>query len=191
MVTLESPCIFITLRYDFFMRKSFIAVILSALVIWALADGKAHKSMKTEDKAPEAPKEKVEKSNDEWKKILTPEEFRVLREAGTESPNGKIYQEFKKQGGGTYYCVACNAELFSSAHKFDSHCGWPSFYDAANNKSIVTRDDFTGGMQRTEVLCAKCGSHLGHLFKGEGFATPKNQRYCINGVCLKYVPEKK
>ena len=131
---------------------------------------------------------KVEKSEEQWRKELTPEQYRVLRQAGTERAFGAAYEEFKKQGAGTYVCGGCGAELFSSKEKFDSHCGWPSFYDPANAKNVITRDDSTLGMKRTEVLCARCGGHLGHVFVGEGFATPTDRRYCINAVSLKFVP---
>jgi peptide-methionine (R)-S-oxide reductase len=134
----------------------------------------------------EAPK--VVKSEEEWRKSLTPEQYRVLREAGTERAFGAAYEEFKKQGAGTYVCGACGAELFSSKEKFDSHCGWPSFYDPANAKNVITRDDYVLGTKRTEVLCARCGGHLGHVFTGEGFKTPTDKRYCINGVSLKFIP---
>jgi peptide-methionine (R)-S-oxide reductase len=132
--------------------------------------------------------QKVVKSDAEWRQQLTPEQYHVLREAGTERPNGPAYEEFKQQGEGTYVCGGCGAELFSSKEKFDSHCGWPSFYDPANAKNVVTREDTTVGMKRVEVLCALCGGHLGHVFKGEGFPTPTDTRYCINGVALKFVP---
>ncbi len=131
----------------------------------------------------------VTKTDAEWRQLLTPEQYHVLREAGTERPHGKAYEEFKAQGAGTYVCGGCGAELFSSAHKFDSHCGWPSFYDPANAKNVRTREDRAFGMTRVEVLCAKCGGHLGHVFKGEGFPTPTDTRYCINGVALKFVPK--
>lgn len=130
----------------------------------------------------------VKKSDEEWRKTLTPEQYRVLRQAGTEAPNGPAYEEFKKQGAGTYVCGGCGAVLFSSKEKFDSHCGWPSFYDPANATNVLTRDDFSLGTTRTEVICARCGGHLGHVFKGEGFPTPTDKRYCINGVALKFVP---
>ncbi|MGC4013617.1 MAG: peptide-methionine (R)-S-oxide reductase MsrB [Luteolibacter sp.] len=145
-------------------------------------------TMDTSKQAPSQPTGKVEKTDEEWKKLLTPEQYRVLRQAGTERPNGEIYDQFKKQGGGTYYCAGCGAELFTSKEKFDSHCGWPSFYDPSKAKNVVTRDDYSGGMVRTEVMCAKCGGHLGHVFKGEGFNTPTDQRYCINGTALRFVP---
>ena len=137
---------------------------------------------------PGNPAPTLTKTDEEWRKLLTPEQYRVLRQAGTEPPFGAAYEEFKKQGGGTYVCAACGAELFSSKEKFDSHCGWPSFYDPANAKNVLTRDDNSLGATRTEVLCAQCGGHLGHVFKGEGFGTPTDQRYCINGVSLKFVP---
>jgi len=131
---------------------------------------------------------KITKTEEEWRKELTPEQYRVLRQAGTERAFGAAYEEFKNQGAGTYVCGGCGAELFSSKEKFDSHCGWPSFYDPANAKNVISREDVSGGMVRTEVICAKCDGHLGHVFKGEGFKTPTDQRYCINGVSLKFVP---
>jgi peptide-methionine (R)-S-oxide reductase len=133
----------------------------------------------------------VTKTDAEWRAQLTPEQYRVLREAGTERPFGPAYDEFKQQGAGTYVCAGCGAELFSSKEKFDSHCGWPSFYDPANARNVLTREDVTLGMSRTEVICAQCGGHLGHVFKGEGFPTPTDQRYCINAVSLKFDPAKK
>jgi peptide-methionine (R)-S-oxide reductase len=134
---------------------------------------------------------RVVKSNEEWRQQLTPQQYRVLRQAGTEPAFGEAYQEFKHQGEGTYVCGGCGAELFSSKEKFDSECGWPSFYDPANAKNVIARDDISHGMRRTEVLCAVCGGHLGHVFKGEGFPTPTDLRYCINGVALKFVPKAK
>jgi peptide-methionine (R)-S-oxide reductase len=148
-------------------------------------------NMKADDKssAPTAPR--VAKTDEEWRKQLTPEQYQVLRQAGTERAFGPAYEEFRKQGGGTYVCAGCGAELFSSKEKFDSHCGWPSFYDPANAKNVIARDDYAHGMVRTEVICAQCGGHLGHVFKGEGFKTPTDQRYCINAVSLKFVPADK
>ncbi len=132
--------------------------------------------------------DKVERTKEEWKKILSPEQYRILREAGTERPNGKIYLEFKKHGAGTYYCAGCDTELFSSREKFDSKCGWPSFYDPSKAKNVRMSVDYHLGYPRTEVLCAVCDGHLGHVFKGEGFDTPTDKRYCINGTVLKFVP---
>jgi peptide-methionine (R)-S-oxide reductase len=131
---------------------------------------------------------KVEKTEEQWRKELTPEQYYVLRQAGTERAFGAAYEEFKKQGAGTYVCGGCGAELFSSKEKFDSHCGWPSFYDPANAKNVKTREDNALGMKRVEVICARCDGHLGHVFTGEGFPTPTDKRYCINGVSLKFIP---
>lgn len=177
------------------------AIVLAAFsaASWYLVadDAKGDKVIEVMKEKPEQPAKAVEKSDEEWKKELTPEQYRILRQAGTEPPNGKVYDEFKKQGGGTYYCAGCNAELFSSDEKFDSHCGWPSFYDPSKAKNIKTSVDFHLGYPRTEVRCAVCDGHLGHVFKGERFdafdgkPTPTGNRYCINGTVLKFVPAKK
>ena len=145
-------------------------------------------TMQTRPEIPAEPAEKVVLSDAEWKHKLTPEQFHILREAGTERPHGKVYKEFKSQGKGSYHCAGCGALLFSSKEKFDSGCGWPSFYDPAKAENVRTRTDTTLGMTRTEVLCAKCDGHLGHVFEGEGFATPTDKRYCINGGGLTFVP---
>jgi len=138
--------------------------------------------------APAEPTSKVEKTDEEWKKILSPEQYRILREAGTERANGEDYKQFNAQGDGAYHCAGCGALLFSSKQKFNSHCGWPSFFDPAKAENVTTRRDSSGGMTRIEVNCEKCGGHLGHVFEGEGFDTPTDQRYCINGGGLKFVP---
>lgn len=166
-----------------------IAAMLGSLLV-ACAEDKKTKPMESTERVPEQPTAPVEKSKEDWKKALTPEQYRVLREAGTEAPHGPAYKQFKEQGEGTYYCAGCGAELFSSKEKFDSHCGWPSFYDPSKAKNVKIKTDFTLGMERTEVLCAVCGGHLGHVFTGEGFDTPTDKRYCINGVALKFVPKK-
>ncbi|MCA1962721.1 MAG: peptide-methionine (R)-S-oxide reductase MsrB [Prosthecobacter sp.] len=136
-------------------------------------------------------KPQVTLSDEEWKKRLTEEQYRVTRTAGTERPFGKIYEEFEKQGEGTYYCVCCGAELFTSKEKFHSGCGWPSFYDASTAKNVLERPDHSHGMIRVETLCKRCGAHLGHVFDGESVsaATPTKRRFCINGVALHYVPK--
>jgi len=131
---------------------------------------------------------KVMKTEEEWKTQLTSEEFRILRKAGTERPNGKIYQEFKEHGAGVYFCIGCDTELFSSNEKFDSHCGWPSFFDPSQVENVKTSVDYLLGYPRTEVLCAVCDGHLGHVFTGEGFDTPTDKRYCINGTVLRFRP---
>lgn len=126
---------------------------------------------------------------EEWKNKLTPEQYRILRQAGTERPGGPVYDQFKKQGSGTYHCAGCGTALFSSNQKFDARCGWPSFWDPASIDSIETRVDDSLGMVRTEVVCAHCQGHLGHLFEGEGFNTPTDKRYCINGTVLVFVSD--
>lgn len=160
--------------------------LVAALSISACAEDKTKMSVETS--APEQPTERVEKTEEEWKKILTPEQFRILRKDGTDAPNSKVYKQFKEQGEGTYYCAGCNAELFTSKTKFDSRCGWPSFYDPSKAKNVKMSTDYKLGYARTEVSCAVCDGHLGHVFEGEGFSTPTDQRYCINGTALKFVP---
>ncbi|WAC21298.1 peptide-methionine (R)-S-oxide reductase MsrB [Luteolibacter sp. SL250] len=147
--------------------------------------------METSKEAPAEPTGKVEKTDEEWKKELTPEQYRILRQAGTEAANGAVYKEFKHQGEGSYHCAGCGALLFSSKEKFDSNCGWPSFYDPAKAQNVKTKKDISHGMIRVEVVCAKCDGHLGHVFEGEGFNTPTDKRYCINGGGLVFVPAKK
>jgi peptide-methionine (R)-S-oxide reductase len=155
----------------------------------ACAEGeKKAKAMETAAEAPAEPVEKVVKADEEWKKKLTPEQYHILREAGTERPYGKVYKEFKDQGEGAYHCAGCGALLFSSKEKFDSGCGWPSFYDPAKAENVTLKRDTSAGMIRVEVVCAKCDGHLGHVFEGEGFDTPTDKRFCINGVGLKFVP---
>ncbi len=127
--------------------------------------------------------EKIRKTEDEWRAILKPEEFRVLRQAGTERPFTGEYTDTKTEG--VYHCRACGAELFRSQTKFESHCGWPSFYEPSENDAVILREDDSLGMRRVEVLCARCESHLGHVFHGEGYATPTDDRYCINSVSLR------
>lgn len=116
-----------------------------------------------------------------WKKKLSPEQYKIMREKGTETPFEGKYAEFHEKG--MFTCAACNAELFSSDTKFDSHTGWPSFTEPANLKNIELKEDTSHGMQRTEILCSHCGSHLGHLFDDgpEG-----GKRYCVNSVCLNF-----
>ncbi|MGI5501550.1 peptide-methionine (R)-S-oxide reductase MsrB [Lentzea sp. CA-135723] len=128
----------------------------------------------------------VVRSEEEWRTVLNPAEFAVLRQAGTERPWTGEYTETKTEG--VYECRACGAELFRSDTKFDSHCGWPSFFSPLAGESVILREDRTLGMKRVEVLCATCHSHLGHVFEGEGYPTPTDQRYCINSVSLKLVP---
>ncbi|MDY5786124.1 MULTISPECIES: peptide-methionine (R)-S-oxide reductase MsrB [unclassified Corynebacterium] len=121
-------------------------------------------------------------TEDQWREKLSPEEYHVLREAGTERPGIGEYVTTKTEG--VYRCRACNAELFRSTEKFDSHCGWPSFFTPLAGDSVIEREDRSLGMVRTEVLCATCHSHLGHVFAGEGYNTPTDLRYCINSISL-------
>jgi peptide-methionine (R)-S-oxide reductase len=125
---------------------------------------------------------KVTKSDDEWRAELNPEEYAVLREAATERPWSGEYVDTKTVG--VYRCRACGAELFRSEEKFDSHCGWPSFWAPSESDGVTLREDRSLGMLRTEVRCATCDSHLGHVFLGEGYGTPTDARYCINSVAL-------
>jgi peptide-methionine (R)-S-oxide reductase len=128
----------------------------------------------------------VQKSDDEWREQLTPDEYRVLRQAGTEAPFVGEYTDTKTQG--VYRCRACRAELFRSDTKFESHCGWPSFYAPLAGDRVEYIEDRSMGMKRVEVRCANCGSHLGHVFEGEGYNTPTDQRYCINSISLTLEP---
>jgi len=130
--------------------------------------------------------EKVELTDEEWRQRLTPAEYRVLRQAGTEAPVTGEYTDTKTEG--VYRCRACGAELFRSAAKFESHCGWPSFYQPTADDAVVLIEDRSMGAVRTEVRCANCGSHLGHVFEGEGYEVPTDQRWCINSVSLTLEP---
>lgn len=129
----------------------------------------------------------VTRTEREWQQILDPQAYHVLRQGGTERPFSGEYEYTTTAG--TYECRACGAELFRSEHKFDSHCGWPSFFTPLAGDSVELLTDRSLGMTRTEVRCARCGSHLGHVFEGEGFPTPTDQRYCINSVSLRLVPD--
>jgi len=129
---------------------------------------------------------KVVKPDAQWREQLTPAEYHVLREAGTERPFSGEYTATTTVG--VYRCRACGAELFRSDAKFESHCGWPSFFTPLAGDAVIERPDGSLGMRRVEVLCASCHSHLGHVFSGEGYDTPTNQRYCINSISLTLEP---
>ena len=127
--------------------------------------------------------DKIIKSNEEWKQILSPEQFHILREKGTERAYSGEYHDHKEAG--IYICAACDFELFSSETKYDSHSGWPSFYAPIAEEKIMLKADNSLFMKRTEVLCNRCESHLGHVFK-DG-PPPTNLRYCLNSLALKFV----
>ncbi|GAA1217079.1 peptide-methionine (R)-S-oxide reductase MsrB [Kitasatospora nipponensis] len=128
----------------------------------------------------------IEKTEAQWREQLTPQEYHVLREAGTERPFVGEYTDTKTVG--VYSCRACGSELFSSETKFDSHCGWPSYYAPLAEDRVEYIVDTSMGMRRVEVRCATCGGHLGHVFEGEGYDNPTDQRYCINSISLTLRP---
>jgi len=131
--------------------------------------------------------EKVVKTEEQWKKELTPEQYHVLREKGTEAPyKGEYTDNFKK---GKYACAGCDAVLFTSDAKFESHCGWPAFDKDLGGDRVLRKSDYTFGMTRVEILCAKCGGHLGHVFDDGPTAT--GERYCVNSISIKFIPEEK
>lgn len=128
----------------------------------------------------------VEKTEEEWREELGDEQYAVLRQSATERAwTGELLDE---ERSGLYTCGACGAELFKSGTKFDSGCGWPSFYESIRPDAVELIDDTTLGMVRTEVRCASCGSHLGHVFP-DGFGTPTGDRYCMNSLALTFTPE--
>ncbi|MFT3662581.1 MAG: peptide-methionine (R)-S-oxide reductase MsrB [Gordonia sp. (in: high G+C Gram-positive bacteria)] len=139
------------------------------------------------DSSRDYPADPAALSEAEWRARLTPAEFRVLRRAGTEAPFVGEYTDTKTTG--VYRCRACGAELFRSDTKFDSHCGWPSFFTPLAGDAVIERRDDSLGMTRVEVLCANCESHLGHVFAGEGYDTPTDLRYCINSISLDLEPD--
>eukprot|EP01001_Neometanema_parovale_P012805 NODE_9126_length_661_cov_106.752788_g8862_i0.p1 GENE.NODE_9126_length_661_cov_106.752788_g8862_i0~~NODE_9126_length_661_cov_106.752788_g8862_i0.p1 ORF type:complete len:147 (-),score=31.66 NODE_9126_length_661_cov_106.752788_g8862_i0:153-593(-) len=131
--------------------------------------------------------QRVEKSEEEWKKELAPKEFEVLRQKGTEARGGEYDSFYPAEGEGYFACRGCKAPLYSAAAKFKSGCGWPAF-DKCYQGAIKTVVDNTHGMRRVEILCAACDGHMGHVFEGEHM-TPTNERHCVNSVSVKFVKE--
>ena len=129
----------------------------------------------------------VTKTDAQWREQLTPAEYKVLRQAGTERPFVGEYTDTTTTG--VYSCRACGAELFRSDAKFPSHCGWPSFYAPTEDDAVTLIEDRSMGMKRVEARCAACDSHLGHVFEGEGYPTPTDQRWCINSISLRLEPK--
>lgn len=121
-----------------------------------------------------------------WREVLTDEEYYVLRQKGTERPNTGEYNKFFAEG--TFVCRACGTALYESSTKFDSGCGWPAFYDNLPD-TVERKEDLSYG-RRVEILCKNCGGHLGHVFSGENFPTPTNERHCVNSLSIKFVPKK-
>ncbi|KAI9461430.1 methionine sulfoxide reductase B [Boletus coccyginus] len=122
-------------------------------------------------------------SESEWRAILTPEQFRIIRQKGTEPPGTGKFEDHS--GEGVYACAGCATPLYKSNTKFKSGCGWPAFFDAIPG-AVSRHEDRTYGMVRTEVTCTACGGHLGHVFKGEGFHTPTDERHCVNSISLTF-----
>lgn len=148
-------------------------------------NAKSNKMEKTEKKHPaysHTDTSKVNLTDEEWKKILPPDVYYIARMKGTERPGSSPYESFKEKG--TYYCAVCGNALFQSDTKFESGCGWPSFYKPISKESIIYTPDHSFGMNRTEVQCGRCQSHLGHVF--EDGPPPTGLRYCINGVVLDF-----
>ncbi|KAF8202210.1 methionine sulfoxide reductase [Pholiota molesta] len=130
---------------------------------------------------------KVNKTDSEWRAILSPEQFRILREKGTERAGTGEYD--KHSAPGVYSCVGCGSPLYKSTTKFNSGCGWPAFFDAIPG-AVSRHEDNAWGMKRIEITCTNCGGHLGHVFQGEGYPTPTDERHCVNSVSLKFHDEK-
>ncbi|KNC46807.1 methionine-R-sulfoxide reductase [Thecamonas trahens ATCC 50062] len=149
--------------------------------------GNQSSSSKNTHMSAEPPSPAVVKSDEEWRAELTPEQYRVLRKKGTERAGTGEYNKHFEEG--TYLCAGCETPLYEAEHKFDSGCGWPAFYDSV--EGAVARKSESFPDTRTEILCSACGGHIGHVFAGEGFKTPTNERHCANSVSLKFKPKAK
>jgi len=126
----------------------------------------------------------VKKTDDEWRAVLNKEQFRILRNKGTEAPGSGTYDKHYPDEG-VYECAGCNTPLYTAQHKFKSGCGWPAYFDALPG-AVTRHTDRTFGMERTEIVCSNCGGHLGHVFKGEGYPTPTDERHCVNSISLNF-----
>ena len=169
------------------MKK--IAIVLFLLSLASCQGQEKKASPTTTETAQQQPKQKLGKNTTdaEWKKVLSEEEYQVLRQKATERPfTGEYYKHFEK---GVYVCAACGNPLFNSDAKFNSSCGWPSF-DQAIKGSVIYKEDKTLGMTRTEVMCANCGGHLGHVFD-DGPEETTGNRFCTNSISIKFIPAKK
>lgn len=153
-------------------------------VLWAIAVLNGCRSSTPQTKEASVENYPVQRTEAEWRKQLTPEQYRILREKGTEYPGSGVYNLHFEDG--IYTCAGCGTELFSSEQKFDSHCGWPSFDAALSNNKVVEKRDLSHGMVRTEILCGSCGGHLGHVFP-DG-PTETGLRYCVNSLSLDFKP---
>lgn len=135
-----------------------------------------------------SPSEKMEypdkRTDDEWRAVLSPEQFRVLRQKGTERAHTGKYDKHSPSEG-VYECAACSAPLYKASQKFSSGCGWPAYFDSIPG-AVTRHTDRSFGMTRTEIVCSNCGGHLGHVFKGEGYSTPTDERHCVNSISLKF-----
>ncbi|OTB09635.1 hypothetical protein M426DRAFT_316180 [Hypoxylon sp. CI-4A] len=130
-----------------------------------------------------------QRTSDEWRAVLSKEQFRILREKGTERPGTGKYDKFFSDSG-VYTCAGCDTPLYKAHHKFKSSCGWPAYYDSVPG-AVTRHEDNTLGMTRIEITCSNCGGHLGHVFKGEGYPTPTDERHCVNSISLNFSPEDK
>ncbi len=172
---------------NFVLTFSVIALVYSCTFAQQQQDKKEVKSMENSRESKpvvydRSSNQKVQLSNEEWKKILSPDVYFIARQKGTERPWTSRFEGFKEKG--TYYCAACGNPLFVSDTKFESGCGWPSFYEPISKSSILYAPDNSHGMRRTEVMCGRCEAHLGHVF--DDGPPPTGLRYCINGVILDF-----